>query len=190
MQESGGIHAVQRRRMVQSGSRVWKQSLLYFCAIVTVTISQRHALRGEKLFWFLVSVYQDKKGVAVQLNLSWQAHSIKAVHIMLDQNVENQSDMAQGWHIQRTPPLPVSSNLLPSPRPCLPKFIELLQKDLPAGVKCSDHEPVEGFQILPVMCKTHEKQQFRGRKVNLGSQLQVTPLVTEHTAGSCSPHGT
>lgn len=120
----------------------------------------------------MVSVYQDKKGVAAQLNLSWQQHSIEAIHIMADQNVENQSGSAQGWHILRTPPLPVSSNLLPSPRPCLPKFIGLLQKGLPAGVKCSDHEPAEGFQILPFMCNTNEKQQFRGGKVDLGSQLQ------------------
>lgn len=30
-------------------NRIWKQRLFYFCAIVTVTISQRHDLGEEKI---------------------------------------------------------------------------------------------------------------------------------------------
>lgn len=52
---------------VREKNHIWEQGLLYFCAIVT--ISQGHDLRGEIIFWFMVSGYQDKEGVADQLSL-------------------------------------------------------------------------------------------------------------------------
>lgn len=62
---------------------------------------------------------------------------------MVDQSVDKQPDTAQGYHTPRIPH--ISDDFLPSPKPCHPKGIKLLQKALPAGAKCSKHEPVEGI---------------------------------------------
>lgn len=99
---------------------------------------------------------------------------------MAGQNVENQSASVQGQHILRVPPIP--SNLLPSPRPCPPKFIELPQTYPPAGVKCSIHEPVENISD-----STHNRH-FCSCERHMGNNgLREETLLLAHNCRCISP---